>query len=335
MSKVHLGILLFFCLFVPNLMARVPNSTYPFGYKYSGERIALSNFQISPSSKSDSANSVLKISDGKCSHERSYYFNWDTQNPRPITLEADLDGMGKRLDQIVIEQQWASSLGLIKQVEIWVMTTNSYRKLTDATLMDTGGRFFLYLKEPIVNPKKIKLIIRGSESNYGPRIYLGDLVCLMLNVPVKNSLAHFTNLFEDERGIRLKPNVAFEKENDLQWPIFSKVMESFQDNPSNANQLISIAPTKQNPLKRSSDTNTTKIVLEEGDHLVFLGKTNSAIALDLFNPITNEVVDTFNLDVGANILHANRPGIVRVIWRNTHRKKPISLNFPTGLYLNI
>ena len=209
------------CIFLVFVLNTTTNSAttpirIPSGYKYSGQRFGLDDFRVEPSTFRDSTIPMTLLSDGKCSYNNSYPFPWIKGNRQPITVTANLVGKNKRLDQLVIEQQFGCSD--ITNAEVWIKTKKKSMFIGSLDATSTTERIFFTLNNPIKKPTEIKLRIRGDSSSRSTKLYVGDIVCLTLKKPTNILVKEFNSLFEDKLGTLLKANIDLKYIQSLQIP---------------------------------------------------------------------------------------------------------------------
>ena len=333
MKTIKIIALLQICFISSPIFGETPTSSHPLGYNYTGTELKLSNLQVYPADLLDTNNDINKMTDGKCIDKYSYGFPWSKEKHEPITIIADIDGIGKRLDQVVIEQRYISYRGLINEAEIWVMTKGSYQKIAHTKLNNINERMFFSLIEPIFNPSKIKVIIKGSEdfdSIRSDKIFLGDLVCLTLNDPVKIILERFSDLFEDKSGATMKKAILKNDIRSIQVPILVEVATDYLRWNNQFDRTGLSNPTNFIVIDNSQINFDTNVFLEPGEHVVFLGRTSREVYLELFNSITNEEFNYTKLNVGANLIRADKRGLVKIKTDKSNSEVPLILNFPSG-----
>lgn len=127
-------------------------------------------------------NDADKLIDGKNFGENTeFHTRWGGIPKQEVTLEAELEGRGMRMDQVVLDQRALGFGGIIKEATIWVQTGGAYQKVADVQSERKNGRLIVPLMIPVWHPEKIKIIITDTYSdNGGYQVCLGEMACVML-----------------------------------------------------------------------------------------------------------------------------------------------------------
>lgn len=257
---------------------------------YNGTLIALRNIKITPSNIAAPDNDVDKICDGKNYGEKTQLHTpWGGIKKQPVTIEAELDGIGKQLDAIVLDQRNLLTGGILKDVSIWVMTEGVYRLFATRQFPCKNERVTVEPDTLFVNPQKIKLVISDTYTDNGNYVVcLGELACLMYpkSTITKAKLNQDAWVFNDPLCTTLKPGLKRSDIDNMKVPIMKEWAQYLQENSYNPDSLTVTIQPLQHPdiLCDSLHINSTfslydgvtGIELPKGDHLVMVDAPDDA-----------------------------------------------------------
>lgn len=330
-------------------------------------RIALTNISVAPAGIAQPGSGVGNITDGKTSSDREIFHTlWSGIPKQPITVEADLEGKGKRLDKIVLSPRQTGLNGIIKTAQVWIMEKGAYRKVADIENEPSNNPSAIELDVPIYNPEKIKLIVTDAYNQIPSEketylVSLGELECFTLpdDVITRAKLLKETALFADATATKLKPGVGGKEIEKLTIPAIRELASKIHRKTYDPGGLLShyepyLHPEVLGSRMRigsgfSKYEGITGIVLEKGNHLVFVGKTNGAkIALAIpewtrrlpagMRPEQDPAgwglkSQTYALHEGPNHIHVEKGGLVYIRYYTNddpENHPPVAVHFPSG-----
>ncbi len=330
-------------------------------------RIALKNITVSPSNIAQPFSGVENIADGKRDTDSDIFHTlWKGIPKQPITIEADLDGQGKRLDAVVIEPRAIGLNGVIKTAEVWVMQKGSYEKIADVEAELSNMPVAIELDNAVQNPQKIKLIVTDAYGDVlsGTDAYmvsLGELSCFMLpeGVPTRAQLLKEAAVFTDELGVELKPGINKGDINRLKVPEIKDLATRIYEKKYNSSGLVAKYKPYLHPeaLGRqmrigngfSKYEGITGVLLEKGAHIVFVSASRGEkvrLAIPEWTRRAPEGVEptedpagwgmksqVFELRPGINLLDVQKGGLAYIQYYtqdNPDNHQPVTVHFPTG-----
>jgi hypothetical protein len=330
---------------------------------YKGEVLSLNNLNVQPSNCPAPGNGVDKLTDGLNYGDKTLFHTpWTGMEKQDITFEADIDGNGKRLDQIILDQRFMGTLGIIKSATVWVMINGQYQKVEDLDLECSNGRLEVEPRVEIRNPEKIKLVIHDAYTDNGKYVVcLGELACVMLpdSVVTRRIVYNEGKVFADGLGLTLRKGLTKRNLENIKLPILKQYARQLFDKIYHAGNLKMEVQPYQNPSVISEKMNimsgfsmfegVTGVVLNKGPNLVFVGKTKGAKLKLLqpnwlrksregFNPERDSwdlEYKSYPLNEGINYIDLPRDGLVYVQYFTEDDPKthaPVIVHFPTGKY---
>lgn len=144
-----------------------------------GKTIKLSNFKVTPTDAAAAGNGPELLADGINSGDYTeFHTPWGGMQAQEIILEADMDGKGRKLDKIILDQRHLGLGGIITQASIFVMQKGAYVKVADFDADIRNGRLEISPAKKIKNPEKIKLVVTDSSTDNGNfMVCLGEMTC--------------------------------------------------------------------------------------------------------------------------------------------------------------
>lgn len=331
-------------------------------------RIAMENITLSPGGIAHPFSGVENIADDKRTSDFEIFHTlWSGIPKQTITIEADLDGKGKRLDKIVLSPRGTGLNGIIKTAEVWVMQKGNYKKITDVKGESNNAPINIELDKPIQNPERIKLVITDSygdvmtkSGNY--MVSLGELECLMLpdDAITRTKLLADATLFANAAGTKLKPHVRKRDIAKMQVPQLKALATQLLNKKYSPGLLLSeqepyLHPDTLGKQMRigngfSKYEGITGVVLPQGDNIIFVGETNGTtirlIVPDWTRRAPAEIKDptrdpagwglkneTHTLREGVNLVNLEKGGHAYIQYFTNdapENHKSIAVHFPTG-----
>jgi len=326
--------------------------------------IPLTNITVSPADIAQPGSGVEKIADGKRSADSEIFHTLWVGIPRQdITIEAGLQGKGKRLDKIILSPRASSGNGVIKTVEIWVMVNGEYKKITTIHAELSNQPIQIEPDTPIRNPQKIKLVITDSYGDmYSDKymVSLGDLECrTMAPDEIRQSeLSGDSHLFENT-GLALKSKVTESDIRKMKVPVLKKLATKLFLHTYQPGALMADYQPYQNTYVLAGKMHITDgfskyegitgVVLDEGDNIIFVGQTNDARIKLLIPDWTRKTTpgiqpdkdpqgwglqkEEYILKEGLNLVHLKKGGNAYIQYftnDNPANHPPVKVHFITG-----
>ena len=145
--------ILLLILFVFQIQGQINNEIF----------LQLKNISVYPDGIAQPGSGVENITDGKRGTDNEIFHSLWTGIPKQyITIEADIDGKGKRLDKVILSPRAYGVNGIIKNAELWVMVKGKYQQVATVEAKLSNSPFQINLNKKILNPEKIKLVITDS-----------------------------------------------------------------------------------------------------------------------------------------------------------------------------
>ncbi len=330
-------------------------------------RIALKNITLSPEGIAQPFSGVENIADGKRDSDTEIFHTlWGGISKQPITIEADVEGKGKKLDKIVLSPRGTGLNGIIKTAEVWVMQNGTYTKVADVEGETNNAPINIELDKSIENPERIKLVIIDSYgdvmTNSGSyMVSLGELECLMLpeDAITRAKLLADAALFSDLTGTKLKPNVSKRDIANMQVP----ALKTLATNIYNKKYVPGLLVSEQEPYLHpdtlgkqmrigsgfSKYEGITGIILDKGEHIIFVGETHGAtlrLVVPEWTRRAPEGIDptrdpagwglkneTHTLREGVNLVNLEKGGhaYIQYFTKDSPENHPsVAVHFPTG-----
>ncbi len=343
------------------------SAIYAQGKNLNERLIALSNISVTPAGIEQRGSEIRHIADGKCHTDYEiFHTRWAGIPKQNITIEATLGGKGRRLDKVIISPRATGINGIIKTAELWIMTKGVYRKVANISAEPVNAPIQIEPDRPILNPEKIKLIIKESYNNISDKTYLvslGELECVTMpeDAITQAQLIQLSNLLTGPTGIALKPEIRKKDIDKLKAPLLRDFATRLFENRYKPDSLIAdyrplLSPEVLGEKMRigngfSKLEGVTGIVLEKGDQIVFVGKTNGIKVKLLVPDWTRKAPanirpdkdpagwglkkEVFILNEGANLVHLKKGGNVYIQYfteSNPDSYPPVTVHFPTGKY---
>lgn len=329
--------------------------------------LPIKQLTVMPADIAQPGSGIERVSDGKRQADSEIFHTlWGGISRQNITIEADIDGKGKRLDEVVLWPRASGHNGIIKNVELWIMTKGKYKNVANVKADRSNSPLQVELDKPIPNPQKIKLVITDSYGDFNSDVYLvslGELECFMLpdDAVTKAKLAGDSQVFADKIGLALKPGVKKRDIEKMQVPALKQQAMQLFNNTYKADNLVAEYQPYQNPSvlgKRmrigdgfSKYEGITGIVLEKGEHLIFMGETKGARVKLLVPDWTRKPPEgikpekdpagwglhkeEFVLSEGVNRVRLTKGGLVYIQYfvdDNPEAHEPVKVHFPSGKY---
>ena len=263
---------------------------------YNGTLIALRSFKVTPSGIAAPDNDADKLCDGKNYGEKTQFHTpWGGIKKQPVTIEAELDGIGKQLDAIVLDQRFLGTGGIIKQADVWVMTEGVYRLVATCSFPCKNERVTVMPDSLIKNPQKIKLVISDTYTDNGNyMVCLGELACLMYpeGAITKAKLNKDASVFNNPLCTTLKPGLKQSDIDSMKIPALKEWALYLQTHTDKPEALTVTIQPLQHPdiLCDSLHINSwlnlfdgvTGIELPKGNHLVMVDAPDDAVLTIMF-----------------------------------------------------
>lgn len=332
-----------------------------------GTFIALRNITVSPANIAQQNSGIENIADGKCSADNEIFHTlWAGIPKQNITIEADLDGKGKRLDKVILSPRDYGVNGIVKKAELWIMSKERYQRVATIEADLTNEPIQIELDHAISNPQRIKLVITDSYGDRLGNVYmvsLGELECVMMSkdAVTRAQLLQDSKLFMGLTGVALKSDTKKSDIDKMMVPALKKLATQLFDHRYKADSLIANYQPILNPevlgkQMRIGDgfskfEGITGIVLETGDHIVFVGETKGAKIKLLVPDWTRKPAinikpendpsgwglkkEVITLKEGINLIHLKKGGNVYIQYftdTNPDNYPPVTVHFPTGKY---
>lgn len=353
---VRIFLPLFFVLAVASVYAQGSEPTL----------IPLKNITFSPSDIAQPYSGVDKIADGKREMDSEIFHTlWDGISQQPIVIEADLEGKGKRLDEVVLFPRSSGYNGIIKTAEVWIMENGVYNKIADLNASLSNAPLHLELAKPIKNPQKIKLIItdayRDQRSKDVYMVSLGELACMMLpeDAITRTKLIEEFKIFDDLTGTKLKPNISRRKIEQLKIPVLRDLAmqlyeKEYRPGPRLADYEPYLHPEALGRKMRIGDgfskyEGISGIVLDKGENIVCVGETNGAKITLIVPEWTRKAPEgikpeedpagwglkseTYQLEEGVNLIRLEKGGHAYIQYftdDDPENHAPVTVHFLTG-----
>ena len=209
---------------------------------YNGTLIALRSFNVTPSGIAAPDNDADKLCDGKNYGEKTQFHTpWGGIKKQPVTIEAELDGIGKQLDAIVLDQRFLGIGGIIKQAAVWVMTEGVYSLVATCSFPCKNERVTVMPDSLIKNPQKIKLVISDTYTDNGNyMVCLGELACVTYpkNAVTKALLNRDAVVFKDPLCTELNPGLKHADIDSMKVPELKQWAQFLLDNTYKPDCLI-------------------------------------------------------------------------------------------------
>lgn len=327
--------------------------------------ISLSNITVSPANIAQSGSEIKNISDGKNAADSTIFHTlWGGITKQDITIEADLSGKGYRLDKIVVSPRANGYNGIIKHADLWIKSNGKYKKVYTIDAGASNSAINIELKKSIYYPEKIKMVIYDTycpENTY--MVSLGEIECIMLpeNSVTREKLVKDSKIFSDLTGTSLKSGIEMSDINKMKVGVLKDYATKLLNKTYSPKNMISeyepyLDPVVLGQKMRIGDgfskyEGITGVVLDKGEHIIFVGKTNgNKIKLLVpdwnrrpakgINPMKDpngwglKKVE-FLLHEGVNYVNLKKGGNVYIQYftkDNPENHKPIKVHFPTGKY---
>jgi hypothetical protein len=327
--------------------------------------IPLTHISVSPSGIAQPGSGIQRIADGKFNTDYEiFHTRWAGIPKQIITIEATINGKGKKLDKVIIRPRGDGENGIIKSAELWIMAKGHYEKLTDVEAELSNAPVEIELNKAILNPEKLKLIITDSYGDRSSELYmvsLGEVECVMLpeNAVTRSLLLEEAKLFTGLTAGALKKEVtksdiAAMKVESLKKYALSLYNRSYDPGARLSDYRAVLNPDVLGQQMRigagfSKYEGITGVVLEPGENLVFVGETKGARIKLLIPEWTRQSPkgvkpekdpagwglkkEVFALKEGPNLIHLEKGGNVYIQYFtdvNPQKYPPITLHFPTG-----
>jgi hypothetical protein len=327
-------------------------------------RIPLTNIVLTPANIAQPGSGVEKIADGRRTTEGNLFHTlWHGIPRQDICIVADMQGKGRRLDKIVLSPRATGLNGVIKTAGLWVMTNGKYQKITTIHAELSNMPVEIELEKPILNPEKIKLLITDSYGDMNSNLYmvsLGELECLTLPDDAIRKSAFLSDMKLFSTGtLSLKPEVTEATINKMSVPTLKKLATALYNHSYQTSALKVECQPYLNPnvitdQMHMSDgfskyEGITGVLLDEGDHLIFVGDTIGSNMKLLIPDWTRKTMpgiqpdkdpegwglqkEEFVLQDGLNLIHVNKGGNAYIqYFTNTNPAdfRPITVQFLTG-----
>jgi len=253
--------------------------------------IPLKNITVSPIGIAQPGSGVENIADGKCSTDSEIFHTlWSGIPKQDITIEAGLQGKGKRLDKIILTPRSNGGNGIIKTAEVWIMIKGEYKKITTIHAELSNEPILIEPDTPIRNPQKIKLVITDSYGDmYSDKymVSLGDLECQTIaeNDIRQSQLLDDSQLFTNT-GLALNTNVTESAILKMKVPVLKKLATELYHHTYQPGGMIADYQPYQNTYVLAGKMHIsdgfskyegiTGVVLDEGDNIIYVGETKGA-----------------------------------------------------------
>ncbi len=252
--------------------------------------IPLKNIAVYPANISQPGSGIENIADGKCDHDREIFHTlWNGIQKQDITIEADLEGDRKRLDKITLIPRSFGYNGVIKKAEIWIMANGEYAHIASVDGYISSAPIQVELEQPVKNPEKIKIVITDAYGELNSDLYmvsLGELKCVMLpeDAITRAKLLKDSDVFSGLTGTSLKPDVTTEDIENMLVPSLKQLALNLLHNTYKPDSLLTNFNPYLDPVILGKQMRIgsgfsryegiTGIVLDKGEHIIFVGETN-------------------------------------------------------------
>jgi hypothetical protein len=148
---------------------------------YKGNILPLKNIKVSPEGCAAPDGAVEKLIDGSTLKAENCFHTPLTGMPKQdVIIEADIDGKGKRLDEVVLDHRASGSVeGAILSAEVWVFADGMYQQVGNFRLNSILKRINVPLSRPIDNPEKVKVIVKNAFAEAKKySVCVGELACV-------------------------------------------------------------------------------------------------------------------------------------------------------------
>lgn len=329
--------------------------------------IPLKKMTVSPSDIAQPGSEVENVCDGHCHTDGEIFHTlWRGISKQAITIEAELAGQGKRLDKVILSPRANGMNGIIKNAELWIMAESNFQKIATIEAEQSNAPIRIELDEPIWNPERIKLVITDSYGHFsgnGYMVSLGEVECVMLpeDAITRAKLMKDSQLFGDFTGVALKPGVTESDIEEMKVPALKQFATQLFHNNYRPDSLLAdyhpyLSPDVLGQQMRigngfSKYEGITGVVLEKGDHIIFVGETKGAKVKLIVPDWTRKppanikpekdpagwglYKEVFLLKEGVNHVHLPKGGNVYVQYftdRNPDDFPSVTVHFPTGKY---
>ena len=329
--------------------------------------ISLKNITITPADIAQPGSGIEKIADGNRANDfEMFHTLWAGIPIQNITIEADLEAKGKRLNKVILSPRANGVNGIIKSANLWIMTKGHYQKVASIEAELSNAPIQIELTQEIKNPEKIKLVITDS---YGDRnssryiVSLGELECVMMSEDAITTakVLKDSELFSDLMGVDLKADVKRRNINEMKVPALKNLAtEIYNGSYLPDSLLVEIQPFlnpevlgKQMRIGNgfSKYEGITGIRLEKGANIIFVGETKGAKLKLILPDWTRQPPagirperdpagwglkkEVFNLKEGVNLIHLEKGGNVYIQYFTNSKPDnypPIKVHFPTGQF---
>lgn len=335
-----------------------------FSRLYKKSQIPLYNIVLTPTDIAQPGSGVEKIADTKKTGEYNLFHTlWKGIPRQDISIEADMQGKGKRLDKIILSPRATGLNGVIKTAELWIMEKGKYQRIKTIHAELSNMPVQIELEKPIWNPQKIKLLITDSYGDMNSKLYmvsLGELECLTLpddairESAFRNDIKLFTT-----GTLSLKPEVTEETISKMSVPALKKLATALYNHSYQPGALKVDCQPYQNPniianQMHMSDgfskyEGITGVILDKGDNLIFVGDTLGNNIKLLIPDWTRKAMpgiqpdkdpegwglqkEEFILRNGLNLIHVTKGGNAYIQYftdTNPTDLRPITVQFLTG-----
>lgn len=327
--------------------------------------IPLTNVTVSPAGVAEPGSGIERIIDGKFNTDYEiFHTRWAGIPKQNITIEATINGKGKKLDKIIVRPRGDGENGIIKSAELWIMAKGNYKKLADIEAESSNAPIEIELDQAILNPEKIKLIITDSYGDRSSDLYmvsLGEVECIMLpeNAVTRSLLLEEAKLFTGLIAESLRKDVTKNDIDSMKVEPLREYALRLYNRSYNPGARLSDYRAVLNPdvlgqqmrigAGFSKYEGITGVVLEPGENLVFVGETKGARIKLLVPEWTRQPPkgvkpekdpagwglkkQVFTLKEGPNLIHLEKGGNVYIQYftdTNPQTYPPIKVHFPTG-----
>lgn len=254
-------------------------------------KIEITDLKLTPADIAEPISPLRNITDG---HYRSdseiFHTLWSGIPKQDVTIEATLDGKGKRLDQIILRPRATGINGVIRQAEIYVMYEDTYHLTAVFTnILRDNSPTIVYTK--INNPQRVKIKVRDTYSSPQDKgkyfVSLGELECIMRpdNAPNPFDLRDDETYFKDA-GTKLRTPNDKNIIQKIKIPQLRELAKKIQKNEYNpglryAKYEAYMSPHTLGEQMRIGDgfsklEGITGVILPQGDNIIFVGETHGA-----------------------------------------------------------
>jgi hypothetical protein len=328
--------------------------------------IPLANITVSPANIAQPGSGVENIADGKCVADNELFHTLWAGIPRQdITIEADLRGKGKRLDKIILTPRGSGTggNGIIKTADVWVMAKSEYKKIATVHEELTNEPVQIELEKPILNPRKIKLVITDSYGDmYSDKymVSLGELECrTMPDAAIRQSQVRDDSQWFTNAGLSLKPGITGADIRNMKVPLLKKLATELYNHTYQPGAFIADYKPYLNTYVLANKMHIsdgfskyegiTGVVLNPGDNIIYVGETKGAgIRLSVPDWTRKTVAgiqpdkdpegwglqkEEYALKEGLNLVHLKKGGnayIQYFVNSNPADYPPVKVHFLTG-----